>query len=261
MNIAHQGTLSREAEPARCGLRVQIVPPGGGIEAALALRAGLFRRSALCDRDAYDDAAHHIILVQPGNPDIALATARLTLHRDPVSLAASYTGAHYDLGSLSPKSWPVVELGRLCIAQGCDGLRVARTLLAAITGFCDQHDASFLLGCHSFGGTDPSVHAMSFDLVTQGHLSLPEAFSVRTGCAAFDLGSHLTTHSSAVPPDGLLASYIALGTKFSRHGVVDHDLQRCHLLACLDFRDVPIARRRMLRQWASSLSAGAHVPD
>lgn len=221
----------------------------GDRAAALALRGLAFRQGG-ADGDAWDDVASHVLVEGPAG---LAATFRLRRCAGAGDLAASYTGARYDVSALAGLAPVVAELGRFCTDPACRDPDAIRLAWAAVTRLVDDWGAAFLIGCSSFPGTDPAPWAGPLGLLMQRHLAPP---AWRPGPRAPDIAplAHLPPPADPaaalvrMPP--LLRSYLGLGGRVSDHAVIDRDLGTFHLFTGLSIAGIPPARARALRDLA-----------
>ena len=218
---------------------------GADLDASLALRARVFRGGS-SDRDAMDDLCSHVLVLKEGVP-----AATFRIH--PYSAGAirhSYSGRRYDLSKLAAKGGVMVELGRFCTDPDQGDPDVIRVAWGFATRLLDDWGASFLFGCSSFPGTDPSEYAAALGLLAARSvaptdwapgIAAPEVFPI----AGLPMPEDAPRALAQLPP--LLRAYLAMGGRVSDHAVIDRDLGTFHLFTGLDLAAVPATRAATLR--------------
>lgn len=235
-------------------LQVGLAAGAADMEAVLELRAARFRSCrGGSDLDRFDPACQHV-LIRSRDDGSALAAARLRLLESPRDMAQSYTGQFYDLGQLAASGLRLLEIGRICIAEGrMQDPDILRALLAALTRRAVALDADMLVGCASFSGADVLRHAPALRHLAARHIG-PAALRPRRRCAqAVDLPegpSERTAGLRHIPP--LLRMYLGMGGWVSDHAVCDPDLDTLHVFAAVETGRIPPARLRVLQALARS---------
>jgi putative hemolysin len=239
---------------------------GAGDRAMIAqLREASFGRSI---SDPFDDLSLHF-LVQRASDGFPLATCRVRLHVDHHSVAAGYTGQFYDLTGLGRFGFPLVEMGRLCTAQGtkpeATGNPAAlRLILAGIADHVLKTGAGALFGCTSFRGAVVGPHAAALDHLARNHgqPSGQPAHAIVQATRKVAL-SGIARHQApsgallVIPP--LLRSYLSLGAWVGPEAVLDHDLDTLHVLTVLQIARILPARRAALAAFVAA--CGGHAVD
>ncbi len=232
-----------------------------GLAGAAALRSAVFRgHKGGDDTDSHDAQSQHIRVTDAHDGQV-VAYARIRTFANGAAAPVGYTGQYYDLSHLNGFRAPVAELGRLCVAKGYEDPDILRLLWAGVAHIVGENGITLVFGCSSFRGTDPMVHAATFDKMTKGHL-LPDQLSPRVLAPhSFDMakvagatvqGAKSSPMSPPISPPvpPLLRSYLALGGQVSATGVIDLDLNTVHLFTALDVGHVPPARQTAFRQLA-----------
>ena len=232
-------------EPLVKGRLVARLAAGAEIEAALALRARVFR-GGRADRDAMDRLCSHAVVLREG---VLAATFRIRLY-GAGQIGASYSGQRYDLSRLAARGGAMVEMGRFCIdpqQRSPDPIRLA---WGFATRLVEAWGAGFLFGCTSFPGTEPAADSAALGLLAARNLA-PATWAPGIRSAEVFPIAHLPPPADAhlalarLPP--LLRSYLAMGGRVSDHAVIDRDLGTYHLFIGLDIAAIPPARAAALR--------------
>lgn len=222
------------------------------MEAVLRLRAARFRgRIGGSDLDQFDSACQHL-LIRARDDGTPLAAARLRLLAEPETMAASYTAQFYDLGRLAATGQRLLEIGRICIADGrMQDPDILRALLAALTRRAESLRADMLVGCASFSGVDLEKHATALRHLASNHIG-PEALRPRrSGVQAVDLPRGASDPAEGLrrmPP--LLRMYLGMGGWVSDHAVLDTELDTLHVFTAVEAARIPPARLRVLQALA-----------
>lgn len=205
------------------------------------------------DADRFDSDFEHLMIESEGR---LLATARLRVLAAAHDLDDSYTGQFY---RVEGAKGPMIELGRLCLAQEAVATDALRLLWAAITLDVDRIGAQWLVGCSSLAGVTAQAHVKSFKQLAQQFIvddsititaKAPEKIDIRdavreSGCA-----------QKPFPP--LLRSYLTLGGKVGPVATVDHQMGTIHLCTLLQISSIPEPRAAALR--AIAAQTGLQTP-
>ncbi|GAB4389341.1 GNAT family N-acyltransferase [Albidovulum sp.] len=214
---------------------------------ALALRGRAFRGGA-ADDDPFDPLfAHAIVEERAGGRTLAALRCRLWPRAE--AAREGYAASLYALDELLGRGrGPVLEIGRLCLAEGAGDPDVARLIWAALTRQVDAAGVALLIGCASLPGADPDRWADSLGVLA-GH-ARPLPLAARRG-------GHPLAASAARPGfdparglrqmPSLLRFYLAMGAWFGDRAAIDHDLGTLHLFTAVEVARVPPARARALR--------------
>lgn len=233
-------------------LHIGLASGADDMEAVLQLRAARFRNCrGGSDLDGFDSSCQHL-LIRACDDGAPLAAARLRLLSDPETTAASYTAQFYDLGQLAATGQRLLEIGRICIADGrMQDPDILRALLAALTRRAVSLRADMLVGCASFAGADLEKHAAALRHLASEHIG-PEALRPRRGGAqVVDLprgASDAAEGLRGMPP--LLRMYLGMGGWVSDHAVLDTDLDTLHVFTAVETARIPPARLRVLQALA-----------
>jgi len=232
-------------------LRARLVGHGRVAATALGLRHRAFFGSSGSDRDEFDLDFNHLVIERPGGG--AEGCCRLRVFGSGAAATQGYAAQFYDLSSLAFFSAPVLELGRLCIAPGADAVAVLRMIWAELTRIVDRQGVELLFGCASFAGADPARHAPAFSLLAERYLAPAAWAPLKAGRGRFLLrdvappaGSNAARAAHAAMPP-LLRSYLAMGGRVGRHGVIDRQMGTCHVFTGVEVAAIPKARKRLLR--------------
>ena len=88
-----------------------------------------------------------------------------------------YTQGEYDIAPLLAAKSPryrFMELGRSCVLKPYRNKRTVELLWQGLWAYVREHDVDVMIGCASFEGTDPDVHAQALSLLYHDRLAPPE---------------------------------------------------------------------------------------
>jgi L-ornithine Nalpha-acyltransferase len=228
-------------------LEVRLARKRGEIRQAQRLRYKVFYEemsavpSALAmlsrrDEDAYDAVFDHLLVVDQGGPinghrwrrPRVVGTYRV-LRQDIADLNDGfYTQGEYDIQPLlraKSRDYSFIELGRSCVLKPYRNKRTLELLWQGVWSYVREHGANVMIGCASFEGTDPKMHAGALSYLYHTALA-PEAWRVRAHdhlrvdmnmlpLEAIDMRAAI----KALPP--LIKGYLRMGATFGDGAVID----------------------------------------
>ena len=184
------------------------------------------------DRDAYDLAADHLLVIDhtigPGAEGV-VGTYRLIQREAAAKLGGFYTASEYDISLIERFPGRVLELGRSCVDAAYRNRVVMQLLWRGIAAYVFEYQIDLMFGCASLPGTDPDAVATSLAYLHDHHLAppalrpraLPERYidMRRIDAAAIDPPRAL----AALPP--LIKGYLRLGGFVGDGAVIDEQFQ------------------------------------
>ena len=225
---------------ARPALSVRLARHAGEVDAAQALRYRVFfeemgarpdqaAAASRRDRDAYDDVADHLLVIDEAAPVPygIVATYRLLDGAAAARAGSFYSAGEFDLGPLLRSGRQLLELGRSCVDPGWRSGAVMQLLWRGIADLVQARGIDLMFGCASLHGTDVDSHAASLSLLASRHLAPRE---LRPQALA---GQHVDLRQlpddaydaraafMALPP--LLKGYLRLGGWVGDGAVIDAD--------------------------------------
>jgi putative hemolysin len=217
------------------------------VAAAQALRTLAF---GCDDADALDALCTHILVENVETGAILCCFRMLCLNGS--TLSQSYSAQYYDLAALSLFEGLMVEMGRFCThpEHGNDP-DVLRMAWGAMTAYVDAQKVELLFGCSSFTGTEAAAYLDSFAMLSERHLAPKRWFPRVKAPDVFRFAAHglrkpdLKRGMRAMPP--LLRTYLMMGGWVSDHAVVDPQMNTLHVFTGVEIREIPAARKRLLR--------------
>lgn len=223
------------------GLTVALAQTDAQLTAAFALRFAVFHQEfgALNDarslatgqdRDRFDDLCDHLIVIDTERPapieNQIVGTYRLLPH-DKALEAGFYSSQEFTVEALVERNpgRRFLELGRSCVLQQYRGRRTIELLWQGIWAYCREHAIDVMMGCASFGGTEPEEFAQGLSFLH--HFAASEkAWAVEAvGPTAFStnlLSAEQVKQRAALaelPP--LIKGYLRLGAHFATSALVD----------------------------------------
>ena len=128
------------------------------------------------ERDAFDDRADHLILVDDGatakDPrDAVVGTYRL-IRGD--AAAGFYSAAEYDLSPILRSGRSCAELGRSCVAPEHRGGAAIHLLWNGLAEYVASRRIGIVFGVASFPGKDPDRFTEALSFLHQRHLAPPD---------------------------------------------------------------------------------------
>lgn len=269
--------LSCSSEDAILGqigsLQVRLARSEAEVAAAQALRFQVFvremgaraspsARAEELDSDEFDAICDHLLVVdtavQGGVADRIVGTYRLL----PQERAEDgfYSDSEFELRELVARhpSRRFLELGRSCVLPAYRSKRTIELLWQGIWAYCRRTEIDVMVGCASFGGTDPSAHAQALSFLAHDFPASGD-WHVRARAdryTSMDLVPRETIDPklalSATPP--LIKGYLRLGARFGEGCVIDHDFDTTDVLVVLPVENIP---SRYLAYYGTDEGVGA----
>lgn len=257
------GALTRRFQPPRIygrmgSLEVRLARKKKEIKRAQRLRYKVFYEEmsavpdALAilsrrDEDAYDAVFDHLIVVDHGEESDAhrwrrpkvVGTYRLLRQEIAEITGGFYSQGEYDIAPLmaSRPAYSFMELGRSCVLKPYRNRRTLELLWHGVWSYAREHAIDVMLGCASFEGTDPTLHAQALSFLHHTALApaewrVPAHERLRVSMnmlppAAVDARAAL----KALPP--LIKGYLRLGAFVGDGAVVDRQFGTTDVLIIL----------------------------
>jgi putative hemolysin len=188
------------------------------------------------DEDAYDAVFDHLLVVDRGDPgdgrrwrrSKVVGTYRMMRQEVADLNDGFYTQGEYDIAPLlaAKPDYSFMELGRSCVLKPYRNKRTLELLWQGVWSYVREHGADVMIGCASFEGTDPSVHAEALSFLYHTALA-PEDWRVRAH-------EHLRVDMNMMPRERvnarkalkalppLIKGYLRLGAYVGDGAVIDH---------------------------------------
>jgi putative hemolysin len=221
-------------------LGVRLAVTRAEIEAAQALRFRVFyaemgarpdpaAAATARDRDAYDDVADHVLIVDHaigGGPEAVIGTYRLIQREAAERVGRFYSADEYDIAPILAFPGRVLELGRSCIQAEYRGRPAMQLLWRGIAAYVFLHQIDIMFGCASLPGTDPDALAAELAYLHHHHLA-PPALRPRAVAGRYVDMRRLGPEAidprrvpAQLPP--LIKGYLRLGGFVGDGAVIDH---------------------------------------
>ncbi len=211
---------------------------------AVPSRLAQFRRR---DEDAYDAVCDHLLVV-----DISKSTRRAgrevpkvvgtyrVLRQDVAERGPGfYTSSEYDIAPLigAKPGYRFMELGRSCVLAPYRGKRSVELLWHGLWTYVREHKIDVMIGCASFEGTNPDLHAEALSFLHHNALA-PEEWRCRARSGlhvAMDRlpkdGLNPKSALKGIPP--LIKGYLRLGAFVGDGAVIDRQFGTTDVLIVL----------------------------
>ena len=240
---------------ARYGVR--IAQGADDLAACQALRHQCFFNRPGIDADGHDAGCIHVMIAGDAG---MVATFRVMVLPSGAALSDSYAAGVYDLTALSGYSRPMLEIGRFCVARTALDADVLRLAWGALAGFVDAHDIGLMIGCSSFRGADPRVHAPALAVLGARHIGPPDLIPGVRAPVTVPLGGPVRDRRAGLAGlPSLLRGYLGLGGWVGDHAVVDTTLDTLHVFTAVPVEGIPPARARALRHLAQGSGISADI--
>jgi len=181
-------TASAFPELIAGNLGVRLATSGADLDAIQALRYRVFylemgahpnpqAAATQRDRDAFDDVADHLLVVDHSLSDDAgavVGTYRLIRRDAARRIGQFYSADEYDISRIVAHRGAILELGRSCVDAGYRNRAVMQLLWRGIAAYVFQHQIDLMFGCASLPGTDPDALALELGYLHHHHLAPPE---------------------------------------------------------------------------------------
>jgi putative hemolysin len=128
------------------------------------------------DRDAYDDVADHLLVVDHAigsGPEGVVGTYRLIRRAAAAKLGRFYSADEYDISKMEQFPGGVMELGRSCVHADYRNRSVMQLLWRGIAAYVFHHKIDLMFGCASLPGTDTDALAGELAYLYYYHLAPP----------------------------------------------------------------------------------------
>ena len=140
------------------------------------------------DEDEFDPIFDHLLVIDRGDANDGrrwrrskvVGTYRMLRHEVADLNDGFYTQGEYDISALlrAKPECKFMELGRSCVLKPYRNKRTLELLWQGVWSYVREHNADVMIGCASFEGTDPSVHAEALSFLHHTSLA-PEEWRVR----------------------------------------------------------------------------------
>jgi putative hemolysin len=128
------------------------------------------------DRDAFDDVADHLLVVDHAigaGPEGVVGTYRLIQREAAARLGRFYSADEYDIASIVSFPGQILELGRSCVDAAYRSRVAMQLLWRGIAAYVFHYQIDLMFGCASLRGTDPDALAAELTYLYDNHLAPP----------------------------------------------------------------------------------------
>ncbi|MGQ0527027.1 MAG: GNAT family N-acetyltransferase [Alphaproteobacteria bacterium] len=266
------------AKPATQNLTIRLANTPEEIEAAQHLRYKVFYEEffATADRkmaaerldiDAYDEYAHHLIVIDHSdNRKKIVGTYRLLLREHAERYGRFYSSNEFDISPLLNSGVKVLELGRSCVLPEYRSGTVMQMLWQGISDFVTKNGIGIMFGCASLPGTNITNIAKPLSYLYHYHLTTPDmpVRAVKGRYINMNIVPKEDIEAKAVfselPP--LIKGYLRVGATIGDGAVVDADFNTTDV--CIIVRTERMTRRyraHFERQSLKNAKKGKNVED
>lgn len=196
------------------------------------------------DKDAYDDQAHHLIVVNNKDESI-IGTYRLQSVEQANEGVGFTSNVRFHLDQFPEGILKNgVEVGRACISEEHRSGRVLFLLWKGLAGYLEHFDKRYLFGYAALDTTRPNVALQTYDyLKKEGHLQPDFYLEPREGFGLEWEKNMEETDEIDIPP--LFQNYIQVGCKVCGGPSYDRKLNLLHFLILLDVKNISERTRIM----------------
>lgn len=223
------------SEPAICrrigSLEVRLATSEREIVAAQRLRSRVFfdqARQQQLDADVYDECCDHLIVIDRDRSETEIVgTYRLLRQDRTVASGGFYSEGEFELSRLVSRHSGLrfLELGRSCVLPEYRTKRTIELLWQGIHAYLGLHKIDVMVGCASFPGIVPALHAQSLTYLAQNCTAgWPWATrAVASRYCSMDLmpAEAVDTRAAIAGLPPLIKAYLRVGAKVGEGCVVD----------------------------------------
>jgi putative hemolysin len=204
------------------------------------------------DEDAYDAVFDHLLVIDRADASDGrrwrrskvVGTYRMLRQAVAELNDGFYTQGEYDIAPLlaAKRDYSFMELGRSCVLKPYRNKRTLELLWQGVWSYVREHGADVMIGCGSFEGTDPTVHAEALSFLYHTALA-PEDWRVRAH-------SHLRVDMNMLPRERvnarkalkalppLIKGYLRLGAFIGDGAVIDHQFGTTDVMIILPVESI-----------------------
>jgi L-ornithine Nalpha-acyltransferase len=204
------------------------------------------------DEDTFDPIFDHLLVLDRGDANDGrrwrrskvVGTYRMLRQEVADLYDGFYTQGEYDIAPLlqAKPTCKFMELGRSCVLKPYRNKRTLELLWQGVWTYVREHGADVMIGCASFEGTDPSVHAEALSFLHHTALA-PEDWRVRAHeHRRIDMNmmprEALNTRAAlkALPP--LIKGYLRVGAYVGDGAVIDHQFGTTDVFIIMPVQDI-----------------------
>ncbi|HEY7579036.1 MAG TPA: GNAT family N-acyltransferase [Acetobacteraceae bacterium] len=128
------------------------------------------------DRDAFDDVADHLLVVDHAigaGPEGVVGTYRLIQREAAARIGRFYSADEYDIAPIVGFPGRILELGRSCVDAAYRSRVAMQLLWRGIAAYVFHYQIDLMFGCASLPGTNPDALAAELTYLYDNHLAPP----------------------------------------------------------------------------------------
>jgi len=185
------------------------------------------------EADGFDTICDHLIVLDrslPGSDlDRVVGTYRLLRQENAARAHGFYSQGEFDLSSLMARHphKQFLELGRSCVLPSYRSKRTIEALWQGIWNYVNAHDIDVMVGCASFPGAVPAIHAQALSFLAQNCgvdaewrvSALPHRYQEMDLVPAEAVSARVAT--AGMPT--LIKGYLRIGARFGDGCVIDRE--------------------------------------
>jgi L-ornithine Nalpha-acyltransferase len=220
----------------------------------LGAKADYETRKSELDCDRFDAICDHLLVTrtrtETSNPELCVGdgevvgTYRLLRQTVASGNGGFYSQAEFDLEPLLKRKSDLsfLELGRSCVLQAYRGTPVIELLWQGIWNYVRHHKLDVMLGCASFDGTDPDMHAEALSFLGH-HTAAPAEWHVRAHDAQYvdmkrKAACAIDNRRAMLSLPPLIKGYLRLGSHIGEGAVIDHAFNTTDVLVVLPVSNI-----------------------
>lgn len=207
------------------------------------------------ERDRFDTASHHLILIDEARcakaPDHVVGVYRFMNQDGAAQAGQFYSESEYDLSKLKDSGRTLLELGRSCLDPAYRGGAAMFHLWNALAEFAQEHQIELMFGVASFHGADIDKLSAPLSLLHHRHLAA-DALRVRALEISFQSmnlipEAKIDRRTAMLEVPALIKAYLRLGGVVGEGAFIDRDFNTTDVCLILDTEAMP-ARSRSIYQ-------------
>jgi len=200
------------------------------------------------DADGFDEACDHLIVIDNTLPDAEhrriVGTYRLLRQDQAACGGGFYSEDEFELGRLVARHPDLrfVELGRSCVLPAYRTKRTIELLWQGIWTYLNHHRIDVMVGCASFHGTVPALHAEALSYLAQNCRAAGdwEIRAVAGRYQGMDLmpAEAVSMRSALLAMPPLIKGYLRVGAKVGDGCVIDHEFGTVDVFMIMPVKEI-----------------------
>jgi L-ornithine Nalpha-acyltransferase len=197
------------------------------------------------DKDAFDRICDHLLVMDhAAQPSLSgkqpvVGTYRLLRQEVAAANQGFYSEGEFDIADMIGRHPDLrfLELGRSCVLPGYRNKRTLELLWQGIWSYIRHHRIDAMIGCASFGGTDPERLALPLSFLHH-YAAAPDAWRARANASRYVEMNRMTRQAidaklalRQLPP--LVKGYLRLGAYIGDGAVIDYQFGTIDVLVIM----------------------------